>query len=980
VSFASLSGNPPPLVGRERELAVLHQNFDAAINGHGSLVLIGGEAGVGKTALANALCREATERGARVLVGRCYDLTDTPPYGPWLEVFEHYSASDGLPPLPPAFAEPGTIGDVPNQFALFRQVFAFLSSLARQQPVLLLLEDLHWADVASLDLTRFLARQLDSLPLLLIATYRADALTRHHPLFPLLPILEREATARRLNLRRLAPIAVRALLTPRYRLPAEDEDRLAVYLVERAEGNAFFTVQLLRALEDDGVLRPDGVGWMLGDLNRSNVPVSVTQVLQGRVARLGEEAERMLRIGAVISQEVPLELWAVVAEVDEEALLDLVERAVEASLLEVTDTGVRFVHALLREMLYDAILPPRRRRIHRAVAEALVAAGDPDPAATANQFARAGDARAVEWLIRAGDRAIQAYAWHSALADYEAAHALADALGLAFGDSPALHLRIARARRAIDPTRAIASLADAERWLTGEQRAVASYALFYRGVVRWFAGELAGGIPDMEAGLAALDALTLPERRELRPLLDTLLLSQEIHPAGYLSSYLLAVGRYADAVVLAERIIAVEEQGGEAVSLGGDPHGEAYDTLCFVHAMRGQPEQALDTSARSRTLHRTMGAYLDEGLEALITVRWVLIPYFTERVEERHRVAREAESAWQRIGDYTDVPPRFAHLPCLELEGEWEEAWALCLAGRQMVHPGGFLRSVASAILGDLALRRGEADLAWSLVHEALPGGTGTEPGEAPVSTALVSQKVAATLALEAGDLAAAHDWLVAHARWLDRLGAVLGQAELACLWGQYYRAARDDAQAEHHARRALAHASQPHQPLALLTAHRLLGELETDVGHVDQAQTHLSEALVLAESSRAVYERALTLLAMAALEIAVASGEAAMRQIEAARAILGPLRALPALARADRLADRARPMRAVPPAFPAGLSVREVEVLRLLAAGKSNREIADALFLSPGTINVHVTHILTKTNTTNRTEAALFARDHGLA
>src|SRR6476660_2217546 len=118
---AILPGSAPPdLVGREREFGVLRQHLDAALAGHGSLVLIGGEAGIGKTALAEALCQEASAQGALVLTGRCYDLTETPPYGPWVELFGRYHPSEGLPARPPAFAQHDTIGAVANQAALFQ--------------------------------------------------------------------------------------------------------------------------------------------------------------------------------------------------------------------------------------------------------------------------------------------------------------------------------------------------------------------------------------------------------------------------------------------------------------------------------------------------------------------------------------------------------------------------------------------------------------------------------------------------------------------------------------------------------------------------------------------------------------------------------------------------------------------------------------------------------------------------------------------
>lgn len=204
--------SPSALVGRDRELAIVRERLAAALAGQGGLVLIDGEAGIGKTALAQALCREAAEQGALVLIGRCYDLTETPPYGPWVDLFGSDWREDDLPTLPAAFAERGTVLAAASQAALVHQVLDFFVTLAAKRPVFLLLDDLHWSDPASLDLLRHLARSLTRLSLLMVATYRSDELTRQHPLTTLLPLLEREASALRLGLRALSRDAVQRLV------------------------------------------------------------------------------------------------------------------------------------------------------------------------------------------------------------------------------------------------------------------------------------------------------------------------------------------------------------------------------------------------------------------------------------------------------------------------------------------------------------------------------------------------------------------------------------------------------------------------------------------------------------------------------------------------------------------------------------------------------------------------------------------------
>ena len=173
----------------------------------------------------------------------------------------------------------------------------------------MLLDDLHWADPASLDLLRFLGRSLGDQPVLLIGTYRPEEVGRTDPFSAQLPNLVREAGAHRLRLRPLGEGAVRELVGMRYRLAEGDADRLLAYLRERAEGNPFFLGELLRALEEDGLLRLAGARLNLGDLAHVRLPALLRQVIDRRLARLGEAARGLLAAAAVVGQEVPLALW-----------------------------------------------------------------------------------------------------------------------------------------------------------------------------------------------------------------------------------------------------------------------------------------------------------------------------------------------------------------------------------------------------------------------------------------------------------------------------------------------------------------------------------------------------------------------------------------------------------------------------------------------------------------------------------------------
>lgn len=419
------------LVGRERERTALRDSLAATLDGHGRLVLISGEAGIGKTALAATLCADAERQGALALVGRCYDLSETPPYGPWIELFGRYQPGGGLPVLPAAFARRGTVGAMASQATLFTQVEDFLHAVARQRPLVLIFDDLHWSDPASLDLLRAIARHASNLPLLLVCAYRGDELTRPHPLGTLLPMLVRETAAVRLTLPRLRPVHVATWVSHRYALRESDAARLATHLHTRSEGNPFFIGELARTLEEEEIVRVENDRWHVGDLTQLRVPALLRQLIDGRLARLGEDARAVLTVAAVIGQEVPLAAWQAVTAVDEGTLLDVIDRAAESRILEESADGasVRFVHALLREALYEGVPPSRRRVWHRRVGEALIALPDPDPDAAAHHLRQAGDPRAVAWLVRAGERAQQAHAYVTAAGRYEAALTLMDRYG-----------------------------------------------------------------------------------------------------------------------------------------------------------------------------------------------------------------------------------------------------------------------------------------------------------------------------------------------------------------------------------------------------------------------------------------------------------------------------------------------------------------------------------------------------------------------
>jgi DNA-binding CsgD family transcriptional regulator len=970
---------PPPLVGRNRELALLHNCLTAARNGRGSLVLIGGEAGIGKTALADALCREAAITGAHVFLGHCYDRTETPPYGPWSQIARRIEAlpdADNVPPVP-------RLDGATSQTDLFAQARDFLVALSAARPLVLVLEDLHWADSASLDLLRFIARGSDEMSLLLLATYRDEEVDRRHPLAALVPLLVREAPTARLGLRPLDTAAAQALVRTRHALTEADVHRLAAYLIERTEGNALFLTELLRSLEEEGLLdRLDGGSY--GEIvAQTPVPVLLTQIVDNRLARLGDETAALLAIAAVVGQEVPLAVWAAAARADEETVLDAAEQAVAARLVAAwpNGQGIRFTHALIHDVLYEHVSALRRGRIHRRVAEVLAASSSPDPDAVASHFERAGDDRAAAWLTRAGERAEDAYALVTAAERYEAAMKLLDRQNADLAERGWVRLLAAALRRHDDRDQALDWVEDVVRLAaTAGDPSLSARAHALLGLLIGYGGDFRTTATTMTTAVDMVDRLPpgtgVARRREQR--------IDKVANRGTLIAILARGGHLAEARTQGEAYLAkIIDPAFTPGELGAI--ADANLGLAMAYALQGEPGLARRSYAAS------VAAFLASDLHilALMMKREELIlavlPYQADDLAERELVASAAErtALWvvERGGLVNPHLPRYARIPLLVLEGAWSEA-------RTILEPPDtwdfvFTSRVRAYYLGTIARAQGDAETAWRCVHESSQVSANTEPGERVWNDMVLEfQRLAAGLALDAGNVDAARGWLDLHRRWLDFMGATLGRAEGEVLEAEWCRAAGDSERARQHAEQALVHATSPRQPLALLAAHRTLGILVTEAGEFASAEDHLAQALTLADACRAPHERALTLLARA--ELALAQGDRTTSAIvDEVHAICAPMDARPALARVERIAARLdRDGSAVSERidFPAGLTRREVEVLRLVVAGMSNAEIAEQLYISPNTIKVHMVRVLAKIPVHNRAAATEFALRHGIA
>jgi len=385
----------PVLVGRDTELRALVSAWQAAVAGHPSTVLVGGEAGIGKSRLVGELGRIARDDGGAVLEGASISLGDDEglPLAPIADALRalarqlpHDAVQDVVGSAGPALGrlvpELGGIVDASDaatrpdwvQARMLEAVLGVLHRLGERQPVLLIVEDLHWADRSTRDVIAFIARTARTERLLVVGTYRTDEIHRRHPIRPWLAEMERTARVDRLTLERLGPAALAELVDAIRALPRDETLLKAV--AGRSEGNPFYVEELLAA----GVDQPS-----------DRLPSDLREVVLSRVEALPSEVATLLGFASVAGRSVEHDLLRDVAAVDDETLEAAMREAVAAGIVVATADGptavYAFRHALLQEAVYDDLLPTERRRYHATYAAAIGERPVPDGAAGDGQLA-----------------------------------------------------------------------------------------------------------------------------------------------------------------------------------------------------------------------------------------------------------------------------------------------------------------------------------------------------------------------------------------------------------------------------------------------------------------------------------------------------------------------------------------------------------------------------------------------------------------
>jgi len=424
----------------------------------GALAMIGGEPGVGKTRIAEELMAEARQRDMTALIGHCYEMEGAPPYIPYVEILEaaarmlpkealREALGDSAPEVAKLMPELRRIfPDIPpspelppeqERRYLFNGMRDFLARVGRAQPLLLVLDDLHWADDSTLLLLQHIAQQLQEMPVLILGTYRDVELDVARPLARALEELLRQRLAHDLSLSRLSEAGVAAMLQALS--DQEPQERLVAAIYSETEGNPFFVEEVFKHLAEEGKLFDTQGRWRSGlEVSELDVPRGVRLVIGRRLERVSEDSRSVLTTAAVIGRGFSYELLEALSEIDADALLDAVDEAERAHLISSTSDGApdgqaedrfTFVHELIRQTLLSGVSAPRRRRLHLRVAQAMelvyARALEEHAADMAHHLYQAGSAadpqKTVHYLTLAGELALAAVAYEEGARLYQRA-------------------------------------------------------------------------------------------------------------------------------------------------------------------------------------------------------------------------------------------------------------------------------------------------------------------------------------------------------------------------------------------------------------------------------------------------------------------------------------------------------------------------------------------------------------------------------
>ena len=977
-------------VGREREVGQLQAALDASLSAQGGLMMVVGEPGIGKTAITEQLATYAALRGGKTLVGHCYEEGSLSlPYLAFVETMRSYvldrdpeglksDLGSGAADVARIVSEirdrvegvevsPTTEGEE-DRYRLLQAVSSFLRNAASVQPLLIVLEDLHWADHGTLDLLLHVARNLQGARLLIIGSYRDVEVDRAHPLSAALAELRRISSFDRVLLRGLSVQDVRRMVQALAQQQEEVRESFAQAVHRQTEGNPLFVQEVVRYVVEEGLVkREDGRYQPAGDtLPEMGIPEGRRDVIGKRLERLSPECNRVLATASVIGREFPLEALKVVSDVSEDELTAALEEAVHLGILQDQSRAgllrFRFEHVFFRQTLYEEIFTPRRLRLHQGVARALeqqyASHSEEHAAELAEHFAQSIDpsdlTKAVHYGELAAQRAMSVFA---------------------FGEAVRLLERALEAQTILNPDDKtklcdlLIALAMALPMVREGQRADE--------IVLEEAFDLAEELQDHDRAAKVCELAFVASG-----LSETL--------GGTAPRRLVWLNRLRQRAATASNFISIQGQQFLGLMNGGE-FGEGRK---IIH-------EALQ-SARE----------LDDSALALLLLRLLIDPRFASVGDlEEHRVLANDALSWERDADLS-LGLVGAYIGVFELmrgdrpeaENIWREVRDL---REQRKGPGlSAFNSLVDILLatldGDLstAIRIGDdfgglvldnvlAITLPALLYSGQPDTLITKLDEVrhaaglpPMDQDLGPHRATLSLYLaHSGQLEEAKADVQQIIARLEEIGP-LSDAPMNFL-AQLLQVAVLTGEEEV----AAALASELQAVSHLLTGiymtcvARHLGAASVLLGKLDEARDYYAQALEVCERVRFRPEIALTRLHLAELLLDHYPDERteALEHLDFAISEFQEMKMQPSLEQALAARRPAEARRRARLRYPDGLTEREVQVLRLIASGSSNIEVADQLVLSLRTVESHITNIYGKIGARGRADATSYALRNSL-
>lgn len=1034
-------------VGREREMAQLTAALEDAISGRGRLVMLVGEPGIGKTRTAEELASVASQRGVEVLWGRCPEDPGAPPFWPWAQIVRAYlegrdfaelrsalgpgaadialivpDMRDRFPELP---ASP-VIQDMETaRFRLFDAITGFLKRASQDRPLMLILDDIHWADASSLGLLEFLGPAISGAPFLVVGTYRDVEVGRGHPLFHSLGSLSRQRTFSRVLLRGLTQDDIEGVITAT--TSASAPKALAVLVHQNTEGNPLFVRELVQLLSEEGLLT--GTRSANPNLGSLRLPEGVREVIGRRMDRLSPTCNAVMSVASVIGPEFDVDLlrrlitFQSAAPDEREAaqddasgskpplgfrvpyarqatgpkesgeraghhgalsrrsdpLLDVLDEALSVRLIEEAagrPTRYRFSHALIQRALAQEVPQTRRVRLHALIAEALEAlyvARAPEHAGEiATHLAEAGGfyepEKLMNYSILAGEQALTSLGFHEAAHYFEMAEQTAEEVRRSFDAQgrwdPAIahnhEIRMAGIWYGLGRARATTAVLREAR-----QRA-------WDILTRAFNAYLELG--DKEAAIEV--ARTSMDFSRIKGLINVTERAVGVaEPDSIGAGFLLT--RYSTALV-DERgdLSAARSALHRALSLAEKRENRRLKALAHVHLSQIAFAECDYRTCVEEGLFSLQSGGAEDDFIALRAYAFVIPAMLAVGDQQSPRSLAEALlkltnrlriSSWSAYapicawgaaaarGDRTAM--RAARDELAERNVEASAAMASLLEGSELLVFGPFERGaeILKSVAVDIGLNYFQSDASIGVL-----GPAAHRLGDPALLSAVetLAQRMLSTEPRLPRESRPAQQGLgFAAAARGDGVGATRLYPEVLQSKGQFGR-------------------------YAGYSVDRLLGLLARTMGDIPKAESHFEEAVALCEKAGFLPELAWTCYDYADLLLTKGrSGDhdKVVSLVAKGGKTASYLGMKPLIERFAALEERVAMTYAGSVIYPDGLTEREVEVLRLIAAGRSNAETADVLSITPNTAAKHVGNILAKIGAANRTEAAAYANRHGL-